>query len=215
MMRFNCAAPIPGRLFDLRISAISPLRALQSCRPYSGAVMRLRIAVGACAGVASIVPPLFRGGYGAGAGAFPPGLRASIVPPLFRGGYGAGAGAFPPGLRASIVPPLFRGGYQDVQSRRLVGHQLASIVPPLFRGGYSSTAFPAITRWQSFNRAAPIPGRLSGNSMGNYPYPIGCFNRAAPIPGRLRLRPGWPWSGLPTASIVPPLFRGAVMPHCP
>ena len=108
---FNRAAPIPGRLWMEVILNSPPRSPLQSCRPYSGAVIKLRGKGTNKRFLASIVPPLFRGGY-----VVRPRIArileyASIVPPLFRGGYAIGFGRYRLQIPASIVPPLFRGGY--------------------------------------------------------------------------------------------------------
>ena len=184
------------------------LLVLQLCRPYSGAVIcpaaAVRKATAACFNCAAPIPgrlsarrPLF----------VRPLLRASIVPPLFRGGYRVWPRTSGFGLRRFNCAAPILGRLSIRESRHRLLSELASIVPPLFQGGYL-WGIPAVARSNAyFNRAAPIPGRLS---TGPQSAPRGWprFNCAAPIPGRLCRVGSAPVEVPVAASIVPPLFRG-------
>ena len=162
------------------------LLALQSCRPYSGAVIFARSRRWWPSTTLQLCRPYYGAviwtaavAHKATAECF---NRAAPIPGRLSGAMATGGKR---GDATSIVPPLFRGGYDDavLVRMRLV---LASIVPPLFRGGYAENFVLSDARVLRFNCAAPIPGRLSWLPR-RIQIRFRRFNCAAPIPGRLSL----------------------------
>ena len=113
---------------------------LRSCRPFSEAVIGSSPARNSSRGTGfDLAAPFQRRLYGSYRPAHVPGADASILPPLFRGGYGAQTNLTDFEIAASILPPLFRGGYVPDPATRRNHRGLASILPPLFRGGYQGS----------------------------------------------------------------------------
>ena len=209
---FNRAAPIPGRLFVGRNPGGSVVGRLQSCRPYYGAVIGYGREHQGLDGPASIVPPLFRGGY--------PSVKVAIASSanslqLCRPHSGAVIRRRPAeGMRQtadfnraapiqgrlsvedlaiSLPGHLFQlcrpysGAVIPVVVRAGVGSILTSIVPPLFRGGY----YPKGYAPTGGEKASIVPPLFRGGYL-----PLGSHL----IPRYI-------------ASIVPPLFRGGYGKH--
>ena len=173
--------------------------------------MRLVHGCGAISADASILPPLFRGGYASISGGVitlastlrscrpfseavirrrpnvppPDGRRFDLAAPFQRRLFDNKVRRRLDYLfRASILPPLFRGGYFRSREVSHGGIGYASILPPLFRGGYTDRAGSGKHGPARFDLAAPFQRRLSCSCAASRPRRRS-FDLAAPFQRRL------------------------------
>ena len=134
-------------------------------------------------------------------------LYASILPPLFRGGYYERYRRAVTGTVGFDLAAPFQRRLSGVSGRNGRPAGLASILPPLFRGGYGISSPKSRTVPSCFDLAAPFQRRLFG-FRGCWRGIAAGFDLAAPFQRRLCDGGRAGGAGRDGASILPPLFRG-------